>query len=444
MKIYENYSFKWSILYTVRSLRITTIRRNKVEDVFIPVHHSPVTYCHSQPFQTLLTYLRRHWQDVSCLEPHILVGTTRCGQFLITYSYATDLRLGLSGKLMYKYRLHWWAFRPGAAASKVAEVQLFDNQDVETPLTVAIAQWPKVNDKLIIYGYSNDGYDDQEDGDVESRRFFITVTTLPSLHNCHDCKSVAESFDEEAAGAYPLNRQTAEVGVSSIVLGQLAPRLQKEEMASYWDSSIGLSCLKHGLTIHTTLDMAQPPSPSFDYAINLKIDNKIIINTGNFLHVLLFGSDRGEVTSSHDDNIVPAEINHYIGEKLSSMTDDYICPWKTSNSSGFTVPMSRRKTLTRSVNKAWLNTIMDKAEKVYAFEESEDGCEPMFKWYRKRRLADKMYEFCSDEDDEDMENIRPPAKSVSNVSVLDIVRVHALRVRLYSPSHGTACQKYTH
>uniref|UniRef100_A0A1B6H7S5 DDB1- and CUL4-associated factor 15 WD40 repeat-containing domain-containing protein n=1 Tax=Homalodisca liturata TaxID=320908 RepID=A0A1B6H7S5_9HEMI len=340
-------------------------------------HNKAVKLFNSIP-DRLMFYLKDVIQHMG---NHILVGTTRCGQFLITYSYATDLRLGLSGKLMYKYRLHWWAFRPGAAASKVAEVQLFDNQDVETPLTVAIAQWPKVNDKLIIYGYSNDGYDDQEDGDVESRRFFITVTTLPSLHNCHDCKSVAESFDEE-------------------------------EMASYWDSSIGLSCLKHGLTIHTTLDMAQPPSPSFDYAINLKIDNKIIINTGNFLHVLLFGSDQGEVTSSHDDNIVPAEINHYIGEKLSSMTDDYICPWKTSNSSGFTVPMSRRKTLTRSVNKAWLNTIMDKAEKVYAFEESEDGCEPMFKWYRKRRLADKMYEFCSDEDDEDMENIRPPAKSV--------------------------------
>lgn len=45
---------------------------------------------------------------------------------------------------------------------------------------------------------------------------------------------------------------------------------------------------------------------------------------------------------------------------------------------------------------------------IYAFEESEDGCEPKFKWFRRRRLADKMYEFCSDE--EDMENIRPSSK----------------------------------
>lgn len=46
---------------------------------------------------------------------------------------------------------------------------------------------------------------------------------------------------------------------------------------------------------------------------------------------------------------------------------------------------------------------------VYAFEETEDGCEPKFKWYRKRRIADKMYEFCSD-DDENMENICPRIK----------------------------------
>lgn len=46
---------------------------------------------------------------------------------------------------------------------------------------------------------------------------------------------------------------------------------------------------------------------------------------------------------------------------------------------------------------------------VYAFEEVEDGCEPKFKWYRRRRLADKMYEFCSDE--EDMENIQPEGKN---------------------------------
>lgn len=81
------------------------------------------------------------------------------------------------------------------------------------------------------------------------------------------------------------------------------------DMAANWDSCIGLTCLKHGLTIHTTLNIA-PPYPPFDFLTNLKIDNKIIVNTGNFLHVMCFGSDKEEMTASQDDNIVPAEISH--------------------------------------------------------------------------------------------------------------------------------------
>lgn len=39
---------------------------------------------------------------------------------------------------------------------------------------------------------------------------------------------------------------------------------------------------------------------------------------------------------------------------------DYICPWKAITPSN----LSSRRNLARSVNKAWLNTIMDRAEKV--------------------------------------------------------------------------------
>lgn len=70
---------------------------------------------------------------------------------------------------------------------------------------MGIAQWPNINDKLIAYGYSDESDDapfEQEEGDVESRRYYITVTTLPSLHDCKDCKAVAESFDEEGEWLY--------------------------------------------------------------------------------------------------------------------------------------------------------------------------------------------------------------------------------------------------
>lgn len=33
--------------------------------------------------------------------------------------------------------------------------------------------------------------------DSENRCYYLTVTTVPSLHDCYDCRMVAASFDEE-------------------------------------------------------------------------------------------------------------------------------------------------------------------------------------------------------------------------------------------------------
>lgn len=126
------------------------------------------------------------------------MGTSRCGQFLITYSFTMEVSHAPLA-FRYRYRLHWWLYRPGSKAVKVAEVQLFDSQDIKHALSIGIAQWPNVNNKLIVYGFCEDGdapYE-QEEADMDTRRYYITVTTLPSLNNCKNCKAVAESFDEE-------------------------------------------------------------------------------------------------------------------------------------------------------------------------------------------------------------------------------------------------------
>ncbi|XP_054275434.1 uncharacterized protein LOC128994721 isoform X2 [Macrosteles quadrilineatus] len=300
---------------------------------------------------------------------HVLVGSSRCGQFVISYTYTLDM--SRPSAMQYRYRLHWWAFTGTPPACKVAEVQLFDCHELTHTLHVGIAQWPNVSDRLIVYGYS-DGVDEIYVDTSDNHKYFFTVTTLPSLHNCKDCKAVAESFDEE-------------------------------EMAASWDKAVSFSCLKHGLTIHTTLDMA-PPYPHFNPKTCLKVDYKIVINTGNFLHVLHFDGDKEIKTSTEPDSIVPDEITHRTGEFLSNKVSDYICPWQKSSSA------PNRKNLSKSINSTWLNTIRDKANKLYAYEEPYDVCEPRFKWYKKRRLADKMYEFCSDSD-EDMENKCPPVKT---------------------------------
>ena len=87
------------------------------------------------------------------------------------------------------------------------------------------------------------------------------------------------------------------------------------DMAANWDSCVGLSCLKHGLTVHSAVEVA-PPYPSFDISVSIKLDNKVIINTGNFLHVLSVDLENSQQLlkqpSTTCDTIRPAEINHQL------------------------------------------------------------------------------------------------------------------------------------
>ncbi|XP_022187421.2 uncharacterized protein LOC111046230 [Nilaparvata lugens] len=358
---------------------------------------------------------------------HVFMGTTRCGQFLLTYSFITHTaRSTLSQRN--KYQLHWWLFRPGGRAAKVAEVQLFADYAVTSILTIGIAQWPTVNERLVVYGFCNNAEDYLEE---DHRRYYLTITTLPSL-DCRDCLTVAASFDEE-------------------------------DMAANWDSCVSLSCLKHGLTIHSLFDVT-PPYPKFHLDISLKLNNSVVFNTVNFLHVLSFHLENpkpdNKPPTSHQHTIVADEINHRVGQMMTvKYPKEYAVPYdinkafKSANPLAKLVmkqtqplllppPVPTQPQRTASVmhskekssrqwciripnlamkpvsirTKVWRRSIIDQAEKVYAFEESEDGgCEPKLKWYRRKRLADKMYEFCSDEDDEDMENIRPPDKCGSKL-----------------------------
>lgn len=62
---------------------------------------------------------------------------------------------------------------------------------------------------------------------------------------------------------------------------------------------------------------------------------------------------------------------------------------------------------------------------VYDFAESDESCNLKFKWYRRRTIADKMYEFCSD-DDENVENIHPLSFHIDGAKSVGIFRPNAL------------------
>ena len=84
------------------------------------------------------------------------MGMTQCGQFMLTYTFTMDQTQSnnrvIYGSSCFKYQLHWWRFRVNAAAIMVAEVPLFENQDIHDVLTIGIAQWPSVSNKILVYG----------------------------------------------------------------------------------------------------------------------------------------------------------------------------------------------------------------------------------------------------------------------------------------------------
>lgn len=57
------------------------------------------------------------------------------------------------------------------------------------------------------------------------------------------------------------------------------------DLAANWDSCVRFSCLKHGATVHTSCDIVAP-YPTFEPPICMKLDGTVVLNTGNFLHVL--------------------------------------------------------------------------------------------------------------------------------------------------------------
>lgn len=87
------------------------------------------------------------------------MGFTRCGRFLLTYTVTvadTENVVIVDSPIMstsnMKYKLHFWAFRPGQKAFRVTEVSLFENAEFVDFLNIYIVQWPNRSDRLVVFG----------------------------------------------------------------------------------------------------------------------------------------------------------------------------------------------------------------------------------------------------------------------------------------------------
>lgn len=57
------------------------------------------------------------------------------------------------------------------------------------------------------------------------------------------------------------------------------------DLAASWDTCVRCNCLQHGLTVHSTYEVISP-YPKFRAVVCMNYSNHVVLNTGNFLHVL--------------------------------------------------------------------------------------------------------------------------------------------------------------
>lgn len=186
---------------------------------------------------------------------HVFLGFTKCGQFLLSYTHSCDTD-DHTLQMVHRYRLHWWVFVPYAPLRKVAEVFLFGDQDLQESIYdnifISVCQWPRDLSKILVYGSSlAEGSDCNTS---QTRRVYITITAVPSLDNCSACCQVATSYEDE-------------------------------DLAEHWNSCVRFSCLAHGVTVHTSYEMVAP-FPKFLPHIQMKREGYVVLNAGNFIHVL--------------------------------------------------------------------------------------------------------------------------------------------------------------
>ncbi|XP_050712340.1 uncharacterized protein LOC126996160 isoform X2 [Eriocheir sinensis] len=188
---------------------------------------------------------------------HVFLGFTKCGQFVLSYTHSSDTD-DHTLQMEHRYRLHWWVFVPYSPLRKVAEVMLFGDQTLQANVYafenvfISLCQWPRDMSKILVYGCSM--IEGSDGSSSQTRRCCVTITAVPSLDNCSACYQVATSYEEE-------------------------------DLAERWNSCARFSCLKHGITVHTSFEMV-PPFPKFIPSVQMKRRGFVVLNAGNFIHVL--------------------------------------------------------------------------------------------------------------------------------------------------------------
>ena len=133
---------------------------------------------------------------------------------------------------------------------------------------------------VVLGSHSTEGEEGEATGGAGFQHCFLTVTAVPSFGNCQDCIRVSNSKVWNAESLF-----------MDLFILQVANSYDADDVAAAWNSCVRLSCLKHGVTVHTQFDLVSP-YPKFEPKICLKRDNCVVVNTGNFLHSITVRGQR--------------------------------------------------------------------------------------------------------------------------------------------------------
>ncbi|OWR45625.1 hypothetical protein KGM_210070 [Danaus plexippus plexippus] len=349
---------------------------------------------------------------IQYLREHVFMGFSQCGQYLLSFTYSCNTQVYFRESS--KFTLHFLSWVPGRVVRPVHSVPLFGDDCVDSKVTISIAQWKHNPGVLVVYGIS----------DSCSERSYLSVIGVPRL-GCRKCSAISREEDDS-------------------------------------DLSWSKRCLEHSFAIHTRF-FCTSDSSMYEPVVQLAYSNQIIIYT-DFIHILeidfvkpdaersyppedttLLDSEDLKVVDAvpstpasdvsafqspkYQNNVVqniladfsdfevepyqmsrPVHLPDVIGQELciqaSSISHNLIEEWEGPSPSIRTLispPLrSPRRRPAESMSR-FNETHRTIAEKAYEFvEEAETKCEKL-SMFRKRRLADKKYEFSEDNN----ENIVP-------------------------------------
>ncbi|XP_046960748.1 uncharacterized protein LOC124530572 [Vanessa cardui] len=349
---------------------------------------------------------------IQYLREHVFMGFSQCGQFLLSFTYSCNTQVYFRESS--KFTLHFLSWVPGRIVRPVHSIPLFGDDCVDSKVTISMAQWKHNPGVLVVYGIA----------DSCSERSYLSVVGVPRL-GCRQCSAISRDEDD-------LN----------------------------WSKR----CLEHSFAIHTRF-FCTSDSSMYEPVVQLAYSNQIIIYT-DFIHILeidfvkpdqekvevpeenKFSLDRDELNSIYTNPSTPASDvsaafqspkyqNNVVQNILADFSDFEVEPYQMSRPVQLPDVMGQElciqaSSISHNLMEEWegpspsIRTLISPplrsprrrpaesmsrfnethriiAEKTYEFvEEAETKCEKL-SMFRKRRLADKKYEFSEDNN----ENIVP-------------------------------------